>query len=154
MILKIRQLGGPSITVSAMLLYKLILYMIPGVCFFVLFLFQFLAQLLTFKWFVSGSSNIKVKDEKTGTVHLVGSHYISSACHLKSQWSTFFWLVILLLHTLVYCDATTKRDCWHTKLRIESNIERYHEIVDEIVQRILVWFVHQNGLWKPGRYKA
>ncbi|XP_062108047.1 aspartic proteinase 39-like [Humulus lupulus] len=56
------------------------------------------------------SSNIKVKDEKTGTVHLVGSHYISSACHLKSEWSIFL-LIILLLHTLVYCDATTKRDC-------------------------------------------
>ncbi|PON37795.1 Aspartic peptidase [Parasponia andersonii] len=57
------------------------------------------------------SSNIKVKDEKTGTVHLVGSHYISSACHLKSQWSMFFLMVIMLLHTLVYCNATTKRDC-------------------------------------------
>ncbi|KAF4346372.1 hypothetical protein G4B88_010067 [Cannabis sativa] len=56
------------------------------------------------------SSNIKVKDEKTGTVHLVGSHYISSASHSKSKWSIFL-LIILLLHTLVYCDATTKNDC-------------------------------------------
>ncbi|XP_065861558.1 aspartic proteinase 36 isoform X3 [Euphorbia lathyris] len=32
------------------------------------------------------SSSIKVKDERTGTVHLVGSHSINSACNWNAQW--------------------------------------------------------------------
>ena len=74
------------------------------------FLFSFKLNFVTLKWFISGSSNIQVKDEKTGTVHLVGSHYISSDSPLKSQWSIIFLLVTMLLHTLFYCNATTIRD--------------------------------------------
>ncbi|KAL5542839.1 hypothetical protein UlMin_010549 [Ulmus minor] len=49
------------------------------------------------------SSNIKVMDERTGTVHLVGSHYISSDCQLKIQWSMIFLLMVtILLQILVY----------------------------------------------------
>ncbi|PRQ38102.1 putative nepenthesin [Rosa chinensis] len=48
------------------------------------------------------SSSIKVQDEQSGTVHLVGSHYIpSSACHLNHQWTINFFLT-LLLYSLLY----------------------------------------------------
>uniref|UniRef100_A0A2P2IXA5 Aspartyl protease family protein n=1 Tax=Rhizophora mucronata TaxID=61149 RepID=A0A2P2IXA5_RHIMU len=42
------------------------------------------------------SSSIGVQDERTGTVHLVGSHYISSAHSLGTQWAP----ILLLLGTL------------------------------------------------------
>ncbi|XWS22248.1 hypothetical protein CRYUN_Cryun29cG0018200 [Craigia yunnanensis] len=41
------------------------------------------------------SSSIQVLDERTGTVHLVGSHYISSACHLNAH------IILILLATLL-----------------------------------------------------
>ncbi|KAL4309928.1 hypothetical protein GQ457_01G023420 [Hibiscus cannabinus] len=46
------------------------------------------------------SSSIQVLDERTGTVHLVGSHYISSsACHLNVQYfMVFIFLATVLLH--------------------------------------------------------
>ncbi|XP_061364700.1 aspartic proteinase 36-like isoform X3 [Gastrolobium bilobum] len=47
------------------------------------------------------SSSIEVKDERTGTVHLVGSHYISSVCTLNTNW-VIVWLLIALLHKLIY----------------------------------------------------
>ena len=107
-----------------------------------------------FKWLVSGSSNIKVKDEKTGTVHLVGSHYISSGSPLKSQWSFIFLLVTMLLHTLVSCDAITKRDLWYNKLRINWNIDRYREIICESsLQNTLLICASKWFLWKQGRLK-
>ncbi|GLT85082.1 hypothetical protein SLE2022_032840 [Rubroshorea leprosula] len=43
------------------------------------------------------SSNIKVKDEQTGTVHLVGSHYISSA----SNQNTLVVIILIFLTTLL-----------------------------------------------------
>ncbi|KAJ4832092.1 hypothetical protein Tsubulata_049431 [Turnera subulata] len=43
------------------------------------------------------SSSIKVQDERTGTVHLVGSHYISSACSFTAQWA----IILLLLSTFL-----------------------------------------------------
>ncbi|KAH0913577.1 hypothetical protein HID58_036898 [Brassica napus] len=46
---------------------------------------------------LGGSSSIKVKDEGTGTVHLVGSHFISSAFSLDTS---LFSLLLLLLITL------------------------------------------------------
>ncbi|TKY64950.1 Aspartic proteinase protein 2 [Spatholobus suberectus] len=46
------------------------------------------------------SSSIKVRDERTGTVHLVGSHIISFACNLNINWVIILFL--LLLHKLVY----------------------------------------------------
>ncbi|VVA90128.1 unnamed protein product [Arabis nemorensis] len=45
------------------------------------------------------SSSIKVKDEGTGTVHLVGSHYISSAFPLETS---LLLLSLLLLTTLLF----------------------------------------------------
>ncbi|XP_020535047.1 aspartic proteinase 39 isoform X2 [Jatropha curcas] len=48
------------------------------------------------------SSSIKVQDERTGTVHLVGSHSIPSACSLNAQWSIILLLISTLLHILVY----------------------------------------------------
>ncbi|WCJ27541.1 Eukaryotic aspartyl protease family protein [Euphorbia peplus] len=48
------------------------------------------------------SSSIKVKDERTGTVHLVGSHSINSACNLNARWGIFLLFLSTLLHTLVY----------------------------------------------------
>ncbi|KAK8548086.1 hypothetical protein V6N13_055082 [Hibiscus sabdariffa] len=50
------------------------------------------------------SSSIQVLDERTGTVHLVGSHYISSsACHLNVQYfMIFIFLVTVLLHFMNY----------------------------------------------------
>lgn len=51
---------------------------------------------------ISGSSTIKVKDEQTGTVHLVGSHYVSSACGLIGYWSIVLLFLSMLLHNLVY----------------------------------------------------
>ncbi|KAK7273144.1 hypothetical protein RIF29_14190 [Crotalaria pallida] len=47
------------------------------------------------------SSTIKVRDEKTGTVHLVGSHYISSATTLNTM-SVLILFLIALLHKLIY----------------------------------------------------
>ncbi|XP_022761690.1 aspartic proteinase-like protein 2 isoform X5 [Durio zibethinus] len=44
------------------------------------------------------SSSIQVLDERTGTVHLVGSHYISSACHLNAQFIMIWFLLATLLH--------------------------------------------------------
>ncbi|RDY03359.1 Aspartic proteinase-like protein 2 [Mucuna pruriens] len=47
------------------------------------------------------SSSIKVRDERTGTVHLVGFHYISSACVLNINRSIILFL-LALLHKLLY----------------------------------------------------
>ncbi|KAK7394281.1 hypothetical protein VNO78_14803 [Psophocarpus tetragonolobus] len=47
------------------------------------------------------SSSIKVKDERTGIVHLVGSHYISFSCVLNINWVMILSL-LALLHKLVY----------------------------------------------------
>ncbi|TQD80875.1 hypothetical protein C1H46_033545 [Malus baccata] len=49
------------------------------------------------------SSSIKVQDEQSGTVHLVGSHYISSssASYLNTRWAIMFVLLTMLLHSLV-----------------------------------------------------
>ncbi|XVF29328.1 hypothetical protein REPUB_Repub15cG0111200 [Reevesia pubescens] len=44
------------------------------------------------------SSSIQVLDERTGTVHLVGSHYISSACHFNPR----FIIILILLATLLH----------------------------------------------------
>lgn len=44
------------------------------------------------------SSSIKVQDEQTGTVHLVGSHYISSAHRLNTKWGVILLFLILLMH--------------------------------------------------------
>ncbi|KAJ8774359.1 hypothetical protein K2173_011608 [Erythroxylum novogranatense] len=43
------------------------------------------------------SSSIKVQDEKTGTVHLVGSHYISSGCSFNMPSAFIMWLLISTL---------------------------------------------------------
>ncbi|QHO09928.1 Aspartic proteinase-like protein [Arachis hypogaea] len=48
------------------------------------------------------SSTIKVRDERTGTVHLVGSHYISSACTLTTNRVMMTLFLIALLHKLIY----------------------------------------------------
>lgn len=42
------------------------------------------------------SSSIKVKDEGTGTVHLVGSHFISSALPLDTSMCLLFSLLLLM----------------------------------------------------------
>lgn len=42
------------------------------------------------------SSSIKVRDERTGTVHLVGPHYISSACSLNTNRVIILFLIVLL----------------------------------------------------------
>ncbi|KAK8466157.1 hypothetical protein PHAVU_008G018300 [Phaseolus vulgaris] len=47
------------------------------------------------------SSSIKVRDERTGTVHLVGFHYISSASVLNVNGMMILFL-LALLHKLVY----------------------------------------------------
>lgn len=58
---------------------------------------------LTFIWLISGSSSIKVVDEQSGTVHLVGSHYISSsACSLSTRSAIIMLLLTTMLYTLVY----------------------------------------------------
>ncbi|XP_042986672.1 aspartic proteinase 36-like isoform X1 [Carya illinoinensis] len=44
------------------------------------------------------SSSIKLQDEQSGTVHLVGSHYISSAFSLNIRWA----IVLLFLSMLLY----------------------------------------------------
>ncbi|RVW62493.1 putative ribonuclease H protein [Vitis vinifera] len=49
-----------------------------------------------------GSSSIKVVDEQSGTVHLVGSHYISSACSLSTRSAIIMLLLTTMLYTLVY----------------------------------------------------
>ncbi|KAB2039544.1 hypothetical protein ES319_D02G017100v1 [Gossypium barbadense] len=46
------------------------------------------------------SSSIQVLDERTGTVHLVGSQNISSACHLNAWSITVLILLATLLHFL------------------------------------------------------
>ncbi|KAI9115070.1 hypothetical protein K1719_014083 [Acacia pycnantha] len=46
------------------------------------------------------SSSIEVKDEKTGTVHLVGSHYISSACTLYIHRAIIILILISLVDSL------------------------------------------------------
>ncbi|KAE9604965.1 putative nepenthesin [Lupinus albus] len=48
------------------------------------------------------SSSITVRDEKTGTVHLVGAHYISSAITLKTKMMMLMMFPIALLHKLIY----------------------------------------------------
>ncbi|KAG5531004.1 hypothetical protein RHGRI_025829 [Rhododendron griersonianum] len=48
------------------------------------------------------SSSIQLKDEVTGSVHLVGAHYLSPAWRLSSQWCIIFLLTTALLHDLVY----------------------------------------------------
>ncbi|XVF84417.1 hypothetical protein PTKIN_Ptkin17bG0035300 [Pterospermum kingtungense] len=48
------------------------------------------------------SSSIQVLDERTGTVHLVGSHYISAASHLNAQ---FILILVLLATILHYTDC-------------------------------------------------
>ncbi|KAJ9701327.1 hypothetical protein PVL29_006601 [Vitis rotundifolia] len=49
------------------------------------------------------SSSIKVVDEQSGTVHLVGSHYISSsACSLSTRSAIIMLLLTTMLYTLVY----------------------------------------------------
>ncbi|XP_024044200.1 aspartic proteinase-like protein 2 isoform X3 [Citrus clementina] len=48
------------------------------------------------------SSSIKVRDERTGTVHLVGSHYLTSDCSLNTQWCIILLLLSLLLHLLIH----------------------------------------------------
>jgi len=45
------------------------------------------------------SSSITVKDEQTGTVHLVGYHTISSACSLYTRWAIVLF-VTMLLHNI------------------------------------------------------
>ncbi|KAJ7957322.1 Aspartic proteinase-like protein 2 [Quillaja saponaria] len=47
------------------------------------------------------SSSIKVRDERTGTVHLVGSHYLSCGCSLNTGQFIILFLTIWL-HKLVY----------------------------------------------------
>jgi hypothetical protein len=54
---------------------------------------------------ISGSSSIQVQDERTGTVHLVGYHYINSARSLNVQWAM---LLLLLLSTLLLSLV-----CWN-----------------------------------------
>ncbi|PSS23998.1 Aspartic proteinase-like protein [Actinidia chinensis var. chinensis] len=48
------------------------------------------------------SSSIQIKDELTGSVHLVGAHYLSSAWSLRSPRAIIFLLITALLHHLVY----------------------------------------------------
>lgn len=48
---------------------------------------------------VTGSSNIKVKDEKTGNEYTVGSHILSSADSLSRE----FLLTFLLLFIAIIC---------------------------------------------------
>lgn len=57
-----------------------------------------------FSWLMSGSSSIEVMDEETGTVHLVGPHYISSssACKLITQSLFVVLLLSTMLHRLFY----------------------------------------------------
>ncbi|KAI4344985.1 hypothetical protein L6164_012155 [Bauhinia variegata] len=47
------------------------------------------------------SSSIQVKDERTGTVHLVGSHYISSAGTINAHVVITFFFLIALLNELI-----------------------------------------------------
>ncbi|XP_052206574.1 aspartic proteinase 36 [Diospyros lotus] len=47
------------------------------------------------------SSSIKLQDEMTGSVHLVGAHYLSSAWSQSSQRAIIFLLITALLHDLV-----------------------------------------------------
>ncbi|KAE8712326.1 putative oligopeptide transporter [Hibiscus syriacus] len=49
------------------------------------------------------SSSIQVLDERTGTVHLVGSHYISSACHSKARFIMILIMLATLLHFFSSC---------------------------------------------------
>ncbi|GKU87597.1 hypothetical protein SLEP1_g1971 [Rubroshorea leprosula] len=46
------------------------------------------------------SSSIQVKDEQTGTVHLVGSHSIPSACNQNAPFVIIFIFLTTLLHYL------------------------------------------------------
>ncbi|XP_059445821.1 aspartic proteinase 36 [Corylus avellana] len=46
------------------------------------------------------SSSIKLQDEQSGTVRLVGSHSLSSACSLNSRWAIVLLFLILLLHNI------------------------------------------------------
>jgi len=56
---------------------------------------------------MSGTSSIKVRDERTGTVHLVGFHYISFASVLNINGMMIMILFLLpLLHKLVYWNGT------------------------------------------------
>ncbi|XP_057960264.1 aspartic proteinase 36 [Malania oleifera] len=49
------------------------------------------------------SASIKVKDEQTGAVHLVGSHYISSTCRLNARRAAVIFLLLTnLLYSLAY----------------------------------------------------
>ncbi|KAM7260468.1 hypothetical protein ACFE04_016209 [Oxalis oulophora] len=47
------------------------------------------------------SSTIKVKDERTGTVHLVGSHTLSSGSTFIAPWTV---MLLMMLNMLVYCS--------------------------------------------------
>lgn len=50
----------------------------------------------------SGSSSIKVVDEQSGTVHLVGSHYISSSAWSLGAQRAILLFLTTMLYTLVY----------------------------------------------------
>lgn len=64
--------------------------------------------------YLTGSSSIKVRDERTGTVHLVGFHYISFACGLNINWVMILSL-LALLHKWVYWNEATNT---YTKVKI------------------------------------
>lgn len=49
-------------------------------------------------WFTTGSSSIGLKDEITGSVHLVGAHSLSDASSLTAQMALTFLLLVALLH--------------------------------------------------------
>ncbi|KAL2934108.1 NADH-quinone oxidoreductase subunit H [Bienertia sinuspersici] len=51
---------------------------------------------------VNGSSSIQVKDEQTGTVHLVGPHFISSASLVDIQTA----LIVLCIATIFAMPAS------------------------------------------------
>ncbi|XP_065622289.1 aspartic proteinase 36 isoform X2 [Quercus suber] len=44
------------------------------------------------------SSEIKVLDDQTGTIHLVGPHYLASACSLNIRWAIVLLFLSMLLH--------------------------------------------------------
>lgn len=49
-------------------------------------------------WFTTGSSSIGLKDEITGSVHLVGAHSLSGASSLTAQMALTLLLLVALLH--------------------------------------------------------
>lgn len=52
----------------------------------------------SYLWFITGSSSIGLKDEITGSVHLVGAHSLSGASSLTAQMALTFLLLVALLH--------------------------------------------------------